>query len=266
MILNFIQYYFVVLAWDHHLNQQHLAQSSPQSRVAIEKEKRRSALYSANWLSLNWNPRRKRISFVLGPGLGFNWHTKREPISVEEGKGGRRVKQSQAECQAVQWAVFLEPWPWTRQHLRLPNLPNKLTQSTCKANRRCISRAHITQTRSLGALKHNYMIVEVWGQQFKTKSSSGKTHIIFSLNSAIIKVCHGIHFEKIIFFRQTKNEVIFRKSTILPGFASLFGIFWPFSHFETSRINPLCGGSAEMWKTTKLFYKLSFCLSVPVWF
>ena len=26
------------------------------------------------------------------------------------------------------------------------------------------------------------------------------------------------------------------------------------------------GGEAEMWKTTRLFYKLSFCLSVPVWF
>ena len=29
VILNFTQYYFVVLAWDHHLNHQHLAQSSP---------------------------------------------------------------------------------------------------------------------------------------------------------------------------------------------------------------------------------------------
>ena len=28
----------------------------------------------------------------------------------------------------------------------------------------------------------------------------------------------------------------------------------------------LRGGSAEMWKTTRLFYKLSFCWSVPVWF
>ena len=166
----------------------------------------------------------------------LNWHTKREQISVEEGEGGRRVKQSQAECQAVQWAVFLEPGPWTRQQLRLPNLPNKLTQSTCKADIWCVSRAQITQTRSLGALKHNYMIVEVWGQQFKTKSSSGKTHIIFSLNSAIIKVCHGIHFEKNYFFRQTKNEVIFMKSTILPGFASFFVTFWPFSHFGTFRI------------------------------
>ena len=76
------------------------------------------SLHSANWLCLNWITRRKRISFVLGPELGFNWHTKRDSISVEEGEGGRRVKQRQAECQAVQWDVFLEPWPWTRQHLR----------------------------------------------------------------------------------------------------------------------------------------------------
>ena len=116
VILNFMQYYFVVLAWDHHLNQLHLAQSSPPLKNS-HREEEVVSLHSANWLSLNWNTRRKRISFVLGPELGFNWHTKREPISVEEEEGGRRVKQSQAECQAVQWAVFLEPWPWTRQHL-----------------------------------------------------------------------------------------------------------------------------------------------------
>ena len=91
------------------------------------------SLHSANWLSLNWNTRRKRISFVVGPELGFNWHTKREPISVEEEEGGRRVKQRQAECQAVQWDVFLEPWPWTRQHLRYYqtyqiNWPNQLAK------------------------------------------------------------------------------------------------------------------------------------------
>ena len=178
VILNFMPYYFVVLAWDHHLNQLHLAQSSPPLKNS-HREEEVVSLHSANWLSLNWITRRKRISFVLGPEHGFNWHIKREPISVEEGKGGRRVKQSQAECQAVQWAVFLEPWPWTRQHLRLPNIPNKLTQSTCKANRRCISRAHITQTRSLGALKHNYVIIEVWMQQLLRKSSL-KNNTLFS--------------------------------------------------------------------------------------
>ena len=118
VILKFMEYNFVVLARDDYLNQQHLAQSFPHSTKAIEKKEEEVSLLSANWLSLNWNPRRKRISFVLGPELGFNWHTKREPISVEEGEGGRRVKQRQAECQAVQWDVFLEPWPWTRQHLR----------------------------------------------------------------------------------------------------------------------------------------------------
>ena len=65
----------------------------------------------------------------------------------------------------------------------------------------------------------NYMVGNCGGKQFKAKSSLEKTHIIFSLDSAIIKVCHGIHFEKNIFFRQTKNEVIFMKSTILPEFA-----------------------------------------------
>ena len=118
VILNFMPYYFVVLAWDHHLNQLHLAQSSPPLKNS-HREEEVVSLHSANWLSLNWITRRKRISFVLGPELGFNWHTKREPISVEEEEeGGRRVKQRQAECQAVQWDVFLEPWPWTRQHLR----------------------------------------------------------------------------------------------------------------------------------------------------
>ena len=131
--LNFMQYNFVVLDWGHHLNQVNLAQSSPNSTKAIEKKEEEVSLLSANWLSLNWNPRRKRISFVLGPRLGFNWYTKREPISVGEGEGGRRVKQRQAECQAVQWDVFLEPWPWTRQHLRYYqtyqiNWPNQLAK------------------------------------------------------------------------------------------------------------------------------------------
>ena len=132
VILNFMPYYFVVLAWDHHLNQLHLAQSSPPLKNS-HREEEVVSLHSANWLSLNWITRRKCISFVLGPELGFNWHTKREPISVEEGEGGRRVKQRQAECQAVQWDVFLEPWPWTRQHLRYYqtyqiNWPNQLAK------------------------------------------------------------------------------------------------------------------------------------------
>ena len=74
-------------------------QSSPPLKNG-HREEEVVSLHSANWLSLNWNTRRKRISFVVGP------------------EGGQRVKQRQAECQAVQWDVFLEPWPWTRQHLR----------------------------------------------------------------------------------------------------------------------------------------------------
>ena len=70
-------------------------------------------------------------------------------------------------------------------------------------------------------------------------------------------------------------------ATVFPGvFANFDPVFPYFCHECTAKIvfvpptlflfqpEPIkcLKESAEMWKTTKLFYKLSFCLSVPVWF
>ena len=48
VILNFMQYNFVVLAWDDYLNQQHLAQSFPHSTKATEKKEEEVSLLGAN--------------------------------------------------------------------------------------------------------------------------------------------------------------------------------------------------------------------------
>ena len=82
--------------------------------------------HSANWLSLNWNTRRKRNSFVLGPELKLT-HKKRANLCWRR----RRWTKSQTEPSWVpSCAMSCFPGALTlnkKTFKIVPNLPNKLT-------------------------------------------------------------------------------------------------------------------------------------------